>query len=859
MTSTAFKYLLVLTLQIPYLSAWSQTPISGTVNVYAEVIAPGKCTNAIQVADPSLFSVGQAVLLITMQGGPMSQNNNDEFGRVASQTLNAGQYDRSTIAAINGNEISLAEDISGRHNYDEAVQLVGIAHYDSATVVGPLFPLPWNGTVGGVLALEVSGSLYLRADIDASGLGFRGGASVAATDVNCTVLSANSRYFYESGNWRGAPKGEGVIRWLGGKEYGRGPQANGGGGGNNHNSGGGGGSNVSAGGQGGENREPSFGGCDGFFPGLGGRPLPLAPEVIYLGGGGGAGHLNNDPRADGGHGGGIILIKAAEIVGAGGRILADGLDGDSVKGDGAGGGGAGGTIVLEVDRFIADSLLISARGGNGGQVDNLNNNRCMGPGGGGSGGRVISTIPVDADLTGGLPGQTIRSRSCGDSPNGATAGMDGVSEIGQLKVSPEPPTAPAILGLSPGAVLCPGQPYILTVTTSGDSLSYQWQADTGGQFTDLSDGAGIQGSRNDSLRIDSLQLSTNFRVRVSHSCFGMLTSDTIALELAAGGPPVALFDYELNGMQVSFENLSLQAESFAWKILELPAFQSSEPDPVYTFAEAGGYTVRLIVNNNCGADTIQTMITVGGAPVAAFRGERQGSECAPVTIQWRDASSGSFDQYQWSFPGGEPASSQDPNPLVVYEQAGKYDVTLTISGPLGESSLTKTGIIEVFAPPAPAFSYEMEELTVRFTNLSGDTSQQYVWTFGDGTSSQEVDPVHTFPEAGAYTVTLNAQNGHCGRTVSEILLVFPTAVQEAGWAKQLVIAPNPTHGPVRILTTDQRFYPMQVELRQADGSRLAHMNLRPGEPIPLDRYSAGVYLLGIRTPLGIVWRQVVRK
>lgn len=68
--------------------------------------------------------------------------------------------------------------------------------------------------------------------------------------------------------------------------------------------------------------------------------------------------------------------------------------------------------------------------------------------------------------------------------------------------------------------------------------------------------------------------------------------------------------------------------------------------------------------------------------------------------------------------------------------------------------------------PTASFTYEAEDLTVTFTNTSKDATS-YIWDFGDETTSTEANPVHTYAEAGNYTVTLTSKNGDESKTVTE--------------------------------------------------------------------------------------------
>ncbi|MDD4489480.1 MAG: PKD domain-containing protein [Paludibacter sp.] len=81
--------------------------------------------------------------------------------------------------------------------------------------------------------------------------------------------------------------------------------------------------------------------------------------------------------------------------------------------------------------------------------------------------------------------------------------------------------------------------------------------------------------------------------------------------------------------------------------------------------------------------------------------------------------------------------------------------------------------------PTASFTYEAEDLTVTFTNTSKDATS-YVWDFGDETTSTEANPVHTYAEAGDYTVTLTAKNGDESKTVTEEISLTKPLIQLDG-------------------------------------------------------------------------------
>lgn len=151
------------------------------------------------------------------------------------------------------------------------------------------------------------------------------------------------------------------------------------------------------------------------------------------------------------------------------------------------------------------------------------------------------------------------------------------------------------------------------------------------------------------------------------------------------------------------------------------------------------------------------------APVANFTGTPT-SGTVPLTVNFTDQSTGSIDTWSWTFGDGGTSSSQ--NPSHIYNSAGTYSVSLTVSGPGGSDSYTATNYITVNPCVTPTAGFVGAPtsgdypLNVTFTNQStGATS--YSWNFGDGGSSTSANPTHTYTAAGTYTVTQTVTNS-CG-------------------------------------------------------------------------------------------------
>ncbi len=128
-------------------------------------------------------------------------------------------------------------------------------------------------------------------------------------------------------------------------------------------------------------------------------------------------------------------------------------------------------------------------------------------------------------------------------------------------------------------------------------------------------------------------------------------------------------------------------------------------------------------------------------------------EATPFTNE----STGSELTFEWDF--GDGSSSSDTNPTHTYTAVGSYTVTLTATNNLGSD--VHTAVVEILLAPQASFTttspIELGQTAV-FTNSSTGDNLSYLWDFGDGNTSTESGPTHTYTAVGDYTVTLTVTN-----------------------------------------------------------------------------------------------------
>lgn len=152
-----------------------------------------------------------------------------------------------------------------------------------------------------------------------------------------------------------------------------------------------------------------------------------------------------------------------------------------------------------------------------------------------------------------------------------------------------------------------------------------------------------------------------------------------------------------------------------------------------------------------------------GPPVADFAGS-PASGAAPLTVSFTDTSTGSPTSWSWNFGDGGTSTAQ--NPQHTYSTAGAYTVSLTATNAYGSDVETKTDYVSVSSPSPPVADFTgspasgTAPLTVAFTDTSTGSPTNWLWDFGDGATSTEQNPLHTYSTAGTYTVSLTITNGY---------------------------------------------------------------------------------------------------
>jgi len=456
----------------------------------------GYDSNLSQGAGPPI-AAGDLVLVMQMQDG--TGGNNANSAAYSFPAVAAGKYEFARVRSLGTNLLYLTSNLTNTYiqnrssTNNQTYQVIRVPQYSNLVINSgaSIVPVPWSGTYGGVVAVDVAGTFTNNGRVDVSYAGFRGNAGLDLGGVSgASALTSSSYDRVRPDNYTAhGGKGEGTAgtpdqvlvvfsapgvlltsgstsangsvtnatvssqsiatnntylspqspRSYSGGSRAAGSPGNAGGGGddalpstNGQNSGGGGGANFGAGGVGGLSFLTAQ-----DIGGRGGNTAALSiNNKLTMGGGGGSASGNNGYALDmsGGAGGGVIFIKAGTVAGTG-ALLANGQAGRSIPLLGSncpantyvGCVGAGGGGAGGVIVVLASSGTIASAQAAGGEGGDINGNT-HGPGGGGGGGLIVRSSGV------GLTANTVAggigglaNRGGATTDYGATAGAVGSS------------------------------------------------------------------------------------------------------------------------------------------------------------------------------------------------------------------------------------------------------------------------------------------------------------------------------------------------------------------------------------------------------------------------------------------------
>ena len=222
---------------------------------------------------------------------------------------------------------------------------------------------------------------------------------------------------------------------------------------------------------------------------------------------------------------------------------------------------------------------------------------------------------------------------------------------------------------------------------------------------------------------------------------------------------------------------------------------SSFVDPKFIFDTCGTHIVTLkVTDGNSCIEYYTDSIIVNSLPKAGFE---LSQVCEGVSTEFTDTSSYSntcsgspIVNWQWKFGDGSPDSTYTsfiPSFTHLYslncnsnDTAKTFPVELVVTDANGcESSPIERDTAIVYCEPKADFDSSgiciglPNNGQTTFNNLSSPQfGMSFDWDFGDGSTSQDANPSHTYSSSGPYLVTLKLSGNNCKDSVSYLLEVW---------------------------------------------------------------------------------------
>ncbi|MEM9821722.1 MAG: PKD domain-containing protein, partial [Bacteroidota bacterium] len=283
-------------------------------------------------------------------------------------------------------------------------------------------------------------------------------------------------------------------------------------------------------------------------------------------------------------------------------------------------------------------------------------------------------------------------------------------------------------------------------------------------------------------------------------------------EVLVKGLPDVQFDspvtYGCAPLSIQFDNQSEGVEFFEWDFGD--GNTSIEENPSHVYLDSGTYEVKLTVTdaNGCFNDTSILNLLVNPVPTAQFAYEKDQLCGLPADIYFENQSVGA-NGFEWHF--GDSIQSIFNDPTHTYENSGDYEIQMIAVNEYGCRDTTEDAFT-IFPQPTAEFNLLGQEgctpLEVEFGNRSLEANH-YLWDFGDGTYSEEANPVHVYDEVGNYDVRLMVGvDETCFDTVelNSVIQVFPTPIANFEMEEILENGQKTGQYDITNLSEDAEFY-----------------------------------------------------
>jgi len=264
--------------------------------------------------------------------------------------------------------------------------------------------------------------------------------------------------------------------------------------------------------------------------------------------------------------------------------------------------------------------------------------------------------------------------------------------------------------------------------------------------------------------VDEINFQTALQIRTSFGCVDSAKDEITIYPTPDAGfqaSPELLF-YPNTTVYLT-NTTSPGSWDFLWDFGDASRNYTRDPGE-HVYSTWGVYDIEMEWSTSmCSGSVIKEIEIRPPAPEAHFSPDTSG--CPPLLVNFTNSTMYA-ETYAWDFDDG--TYSTEVNPSHIFHESKSHYVKLVASGLSGSDSLEQ--VITVFDIPVAMFEPSTTETNNLEAEISFDNNSvggvRYLWDFGDGSSSEEESPTHTFNSSGTFTITLYAWNSdECADTL----------------------------------------------------------------------------------------------
>lgn len=259
----------------------------------------------------------------------------------------------------------------------------------------------------------------------------------------------------------------------------------------------------------------------------------------------------------------------------------------------------------------------------------------------------------------------------------------------------------------------------------------------------------------------------------STAMFGIWLDSTIAFECMAG----FFYDYNPNNYnEIYFFDYSIAIDSITgWLWNFGDGNTSTLQNPVHEYLTNGMYAVTLTITTDSCENSYTDYVVIGNTPPGDCMADFSYWVSIGNYVEFFDYSWSMAPISSWMWDFGDGSTSTLSYPTHTYASAGVYLVSLTIQA----DSCSHTAYYPVYVDSlvlpdcAADFNWSQMGLEVSFYDYSMAIAPitSWLWNFGDGQTSTQQNPVHTYASAGFYEVMLTISTDSCSSSMAYYLFL----------------------------------------------------------------------------------------